>query len=175
MLECDLDKCEGYLYIYVFISTSCWWAYKIQIELQITCNLYTYIYKQVPHNNTLWSQLWTILIAYRCSWLGHQEIAMQKPMPARQQGSRNPAPDWLVAVPPANQKPDPRILANQQRFMHGTLPKLHSRDIYISQFLNISVHLVSLFIHWMYETCSSEIDWFPLWNVLVSKSGQYEM
>ena len=60
---------------------------------------YIHVYTQVPHNNTLWSQLWTILIGYRCSWLGHQEIAIPKPMPARQQGSRNLAPDWLAAVP----------------------------------------------------------------------------
>ena len=63
---------------------------------------YIHIYTQVPHNNTLWSELRTIWIVYRFSWLGHQENAIPKPMQARQQGSHKPASDWLVAVPPTN-------------------------------------------------------------------------
>ena len=46
-------------------------------------------------------------------------------MPVRQQGSRDPASDWLAAVPPANQKTGPRILANQHEFRYRTLPELH--------------------------------------------------
>ena len=54
-------------YINVFIITNCWWVYKIQIALYITCNLY----RQIPHNNTLSSLLLTIRIIYRFRGLGH--------------------------------------------------------------------------------------------------------
>ena len=66
---------------------------KIQIELQITCNLYTLICAGSTHN-TLWSQLRTVLIVYRFSWLGHQEIAM--PKPAYRDPATRPLTGWRL-------------------------------------------------------------------------------
>ena len=155
-----------YIYIYVFISTSCWWAYKIQIELQITCNLYTHICAGSTQQYimiTVTDEIDSLQVQLTGSPRDrHAKTHAGPPTGIPQPGL------WLVGGCSASQsEARPENPRRQHEFMHRTLPELHSRNIYTAQFLNISVHLVSLFIHWMYVTCSSNIDWFPLWNILI--------
>ena len=82
----------------------------------MTCNLYTHEYAASTQQYIMITILDDLDNLQVSRGLDHQENAMPKPMPARQQGFPQPGFGLVTVVPPANQKSGWRIPANQRKF-----------------------------------------------------------